>query len=769
MSRKWLAVVACIVVGTIGSANAWTRPTVNGHAVSVAWRNTQDWTTGDGAYRGSIVKFTIQSGSVHACDTIYRRSNGFAQYPTLSPNGQQVAFYRWGEYMTNNTLQGRGAPSHIAVMDINGQNLRNLAVLPALLQEEPVLDWPLGDWIYYKMPRAVGLSVPGVSPGRGRETAEIWRVSIRDASLNQLVVKFIGWVDTSEAWIRRFSLSLDGRIAEGQYACQAGYGNQNLWYSFPPLGGYIGNGLIPWGTQPGCNGSVSASGKFSGYYFAGEHEQVNLAQWDPLKGQVDAPKNGPWIADLSEWLGRNRNNWQTEVGRGANLIRWAVNSDKWVLQQIGWYGQSIDLGCNQILANWVDQQAIETSNNPKVAQVDGNVLLGNCVGDFWVDGGPNAAGKYEDIRGNWVAVGSPVGYYTSIDATEGNPSTVTVVTSPANAEIRYSTDGSEPTTSSGKYIGPLSLNVDQGRPMVLKTLSRADGSDSSRSSKTILPSCKPLPAGYIKELLCLENATGKQGVPSSDTSAVYARYVGTCKPGPFEGEQITVNGRTYTWHLRQDPDGIFEPAGPFPDGYWAFWFTYLVSPQVQTVKLGAHFTGGPQWFCNGRLVGFFDGHSGDYEFNCAGYPFGFGLDKGVNGILTRTSAGGSGARLGMRVVTPGTDLGNPQLVTGVDITNLKYYPYSGSVVSATEPKMQTTRPSVSLSLSGSALQVRVMTPAACALIVCNARGEIVASRRAQQQGSWRVEGLTPGWYVLNMVSNDTSRKLPFVLQRQGAL
>ena len=126
-----------------------------------------------------------------------------------------MAFYRWGEYMTNNTLQGRGAPSHIAVMDINGQNLRDLAVLPALLQDEPVLDWPLGDWIYYKMPRAVGLSVPGISPGRGRETTEIWRVSIRDASLNQLVVKFIGWVDTNEAWIRRFSLSLDGRIAEG--------------------------------------------------------------------------------------------------------------------------------------------------------------------------------------------------------------------------------------------------------------------------------------------------------------------------------------------------------------------------------------------------------------------------------------------------------------------------------------------------------------------------------------------------------------------------
>jgi hypothetical protein len=395
----------------------------------------------------------------------------------------------------------------------------------------------------------------------------------------------------------------------------------------------------------------------------------------------------------------------------------------------------------------------------------GNVRLGNCVGDFWVDGGAGAAGKYEDINGNWAAIGSPVGYYTRIDATEGNPSTVTVATSPANATIRYTTDGSLPTASSGQYAGPLSLNV-SNRPMVLRTLATSAGGDSGRSSKIILPSCKPLPAGYIKELLCLVDANGKQGVPPSDTPAICARYAGTNKPGAFEGESITVNGRTYTWHLQQDADGIFEPAGPFPGEYSAFWFTYLVSPQVQTVKLGAHFTGQPQFFCNGRLVGYFDGWSGETaEFNVAGYPFGFGLDKGANGILVKTESGGWGMRFGMRVTTPGTDLGNLEKVTGVDITNLKYYPYSGLVQSAAEPKMQPARPSVSLSLSGNTVQIHVATSTACALSVCNARGEIVAGRRTLRQGTWRVDGLSAGWYMLNMVSNDTSRKLPFVLQR----
>jgi hypothetical protein len=68
-----------------------------------------------------------------------------------------------------------------------------------------------------------------------------------------------------------------------------------------------------------------------------------------------------------------------------------------VLQQTGWQGHASDIckGSNQIIANWVDHQAIRTSKN---ANGDGWC---SCTGDFWVDGGAANAGKYEGADGVW--------------------------------------------------------------------------------------------------------------------------------------------------------------------------------------------------------------------------------------------------------------------------------------------------------------------------------------------------------------------------------
>jgi hypothetical protein len=125
---------------------------------------------------------------------------------------------------------------------------------------------------------------------------------------------------------------------------------------------------------------------YGGHYDGGYHQTFLVEIWDH-SGTV---RSGPsfTMADMAEWLGRDRNNFTNNLGLGAELIRWASNSDKWVMQHIGWHGHagSIGAGSNQVMANWVDKQAIEPSNNPNIPSGSA-VCYGNCSGDFWVDGG----------------------------------------------------------------------------------------------------------------------------------------------------------------------------------------------------------------------------------------------------------------------------------------------------------------------------------------------------------------------------------------------
>jgi hypothetical protein len=104
------------------------------------------------------------------------------------------------------------------------------------------------------------------------------------------------------------------------------------------------------------------------------------------------------ITDLESWSGHS-------IGIGAEHIRWAVNSDKWVMQGIGWYGHADEIaqGSNQVVCNWVDKVAINISNNPKTSNA---IRLNNCPGDLWVSDPTNNAGgnKYEDETGAWHSV-----------------------------------------------------------------------------------------------------------------------------------------------------------------------------------------------------------------------------------------------------------------------------------------------------------------------------------------------------------------------------
>jgi len=83
-------------------------------------------------------------------------------------------------------------------------------------------------------------------------------------------------------------------------------------------------------------------------------------------------------------------------------MRWAANSDKWVLQTVYW-NTSGEQG-NSVAANWVDKTAIMVTDNKGAGGASGRISYGNNTGDMWVDGGAENLGKWEDTTGAWHAI-----------------------------------------------------------------------------------------------------------------------------------------------------------------------------------------------------------------------------------------------------------------------------------------------------------------------------------------------------------------------------
>jgi hypothetical protein len=418
--------ILLLILGFLAQAISAATPAINGRAVSVAWRGGFAY---EGVGRGSIVKMTIQNGGVTRCDTIYRRSQGLAQYPAFNLAGTRVAFYRWQKQTVGNgEVCGTSNSSTIAVIDIDGTNLRDLVTLPAAPGNEPVLDWPAGDWIYYKNPRA------GANP-QDRDVGDIWRVDVNDPTMNQRVVYYTGWgTGTGENWLRRWSISLDGKRAGGQFNVILNSPCQNLFHAFPPLfGDYVLSGIFAVGNPVACNGSICASGIYGATYFDGSHAEIFIQKWNPVTNDIGGTTSFS-LGNMAQWIGNTSLFSGTE---GCELIRWAVNSDKWVLQQVGWWGHAanIEQGANQFAGNWVDKQAIMISNNPRLPQ-NSQPPYGNCPGDLWIDGGAAAVGKYEDTTGNWIAV-DPVGTYAKIDVSGTGPYTITLSGDPSGSDLYY--------------------------------------------------------------------------------------------------------------------------------------------------------------------------------------------------------------------------------------------------------------------------------------------------------------------------------------------
>jgi len=347
--------------------------------------------------RGPIVKANIENNQVTSWDTLY---DSLGQFPCINATGTAVAFFRWAQNVTIDKSTGRISPastptgkqSYISVVNLTGPKaVSNLIPVDLQLsctygsENNQLMDWPAGDWIYYQKPT---------------QTCMIRRVNSK--TLQDEAV--CSWGSGSGCNIRRWNLSLDGKVAGSQSTFT---GNSIL--PFPPNGKSI--------SAVGCNLVVSSGGDILAHFYGGCHDDIDIwpfASWVNEYGWV-APN--PWritymvtIGTIEGWLGK-----VISPPKCSDLNRWSVNSDKWVLRQIGWSGQGNDiaLGCSQVMVNFIDKTAIlgcpYIPQNRNAAPSPRNQWINAEAGDFYITGDashPNSvtANSWEDTLGNWHQV-----------------------------------------------------------------------------------------------------------------------------------------------------------------------------------------------------------------------------------------------------------------------------------------------------------------------------------------------------------------------------
>jgi len=361
----------------------------DGFLVSAAYRNGErNWQpivleSNNDAMKGRICKFTITNSRVVKCDTVFW---GIGQYPAISWDGTRVAFFRFGIYRSNirNTLEGWTSPITaflgvgqtgtdslygsrsswwISVIEANG-SIRNVVQLQNEPGSEAGIDWPAGDWVYYV---SQGSNIRKVNVTTGQDLS-------------------VG--NCGGSYARRLTMTLDARGA----AIQA-YGSQNAVFSVP--------GFSVLSSFPACNVGVSGSGRYAGHYMGGRHCEIWVYKLNDQLQQPEEQEPKPSLWDMADW---NRDMCFTtedvDTVIGCEVIRWSVNSDKWITQSMGWHGHAGNLGRggNSVLMNWIDREALCVGGNLRIYG-DGVLCYGNCAGDFYITGHP---GRYEGIDGKWT-------------------------------------------------------------------------------------------------------------------------------------------------------------------------------------------------------------------------------------------------------------------------------------------------------------------------------------------------------------------------------
>jgi hypothetical protein len=403
----FLCIPAAILLLT-ENTGAYNAAQVNAKAVSVQWRHGigTDWSSmccecWDGFPQGAIMVYTISNGAVQSNPAaIYTRDKGLATYPAFNLSGTKIAFFRSSKAPAtsgNGCLTVNGGKSYVSVINTDGTGLTNLVEIPAAPSGEMLpLDWPAGDWIYYEKPYNIQNGDPtGV---------DIWRVNASSKAAEQVCNLSQG--STCTYW-RRFSLTLKGDKMAGQtmgkYECSGGVGGGNCIWNFPVSGCNLSNGKGE--CRAACNISISPSGAVVGSYFSGAHTQLELGDNTPGVYSFGWGWGIDLFNQVAAWAGE-------DVGAGCELIRWAVNSDKWVLQNVGWYGHAdaIAEGSNAVACDWIDKVAFNITKNPKLPSADANGVMhiNSCTGDMWINDPTNnpSGNKYEDLSGVWHTVAS---------------------------------------------------------------------------------------------------------------------------------------------------------------------------------------------------------------------------------------------------------------------------------------------------------------------------------------------------------------------------
>ena len=698
------AAVFCLLLSLASST--WA---VNGFSVVTSFSFSANGMNSLG-YGGKVVRYDIQSDAVRSNQTIF---DGLAWYPVISFDGTRVAFFRAAS-------TSRWDTGYVSIVNKDGTGLKDLVKLYAGQYgyscnfgdcQGGFLAWPAGEWVYYEKPP---------------KTGEFWRVNVNDPSLNHLVVRYdckgkrptncacyvSGYGSAEGFWLRRWQLSKDAKYCSGMFKDYPQ--GQQIPHRFPPPEGYAPFSMAIFGVLPACNLCMSPSGHYMTSFIAACHDNSSIHYYDYDYNLLNRDNSliGITLGDINSWCGSN-------TGNLGEYIRWAANSDKWEIQQVS-------NGCgggasrsNQALINWKDKRGI----CPTCAGSGGY-----DAGDFWVDDPTNNPNhdKYEDHSGRWV---QPYvrDIYLIWAVSGANPYQVSISAYPSDADIRYTTDGSEPSQTSSLYAGPLNLVPPASQVMQVKARAfRAGMNPAETESRILAPSSKALPAGYVKEMLCLENAQGTMVVPMADSAGIWARYVGVNKAIPFDGDQVIVNGHTYTWRLRSDADGIWSPATAASS--LAFWYTTIIAPSSRMVKLAARFNSMTRIFNNGVQAFYFYGFDSNHEwvFGSGDYTS-LGFLKGANGVLVQQHDDGV---FGMRFLTLGDSAD----------TDLRYFPYTGVSQAINGQGRPAQTPGVSLWALRGDLNIAIGSAGAHSVCIYDVNGRNIRSFRGTGVASYRIPG-----------------------------
>lgn len=329
--NKRLSQVAIAFATLLGCAAAWA---VDGISVTAHW--TGQNLNSHGGY-GEIWRHDIVESQVVGHQRLYFNPARPARHPVLSPDGSRVAF-----------LLVDGA---VALMSVEGGEATVFQGVQS--HGEAALDWPSGEWIYYTQG---GHNQPSGSKYLRRVHAL--------AGIDERVTTFLAddGVTQRGSWRFHVAADLQHAVVRADNNPPEPYGRITAVDLVEDGGRLRVDRSVP---RFSCATGIDPAGEF---FIAGheDHEGVDVRLWDDL-AIVKALRWSEAVA----WGPDTR-----DTGVSHNRNAWSTNSTAWMCIHVGW-GNRGELGANQMLINWQDEERIVVTQNTK-----GSMTFDDA-GDFW--------------------------------------------------------------------------------------------------------------------------------------------------------------------------------------------------------------------------------------------------------------------------------------------------------------------------------------------------------------------------------------------------